>query len=101
MAMQEANNFKARSLVDFNITLRFHEFYLFDEEILENEDRLEDMTSVCVGLNSIFLGLDVMILLVSKNWFLNAKWRDTCIGMGTMILELLLDIELLLWSEAL
>ena len=61
-------------------------------EILEKEERLEDMTSVCewVGLNSIFLGRLVINLLVSKNWFLKAKWRETWMGIGTMILALLL-----------
>ena len=73
----------------FSFHTKNFNFYL---EILENEERLEDMTSVCewVGLNSIFLGRLVINLLVSKNWFLKAKWRETWMGIGTIILELLL-----------
>jgi len=60
-----------------------------DEEILEKEERLEDMTLLeDGGRNSIFFGRLVIILLLSKNWFLKAKWRDTWMGIGTMILEL-------------
>lgn len=64
--------------------------------MVEKEERLP-IGPLDGVLSSIFpLGRVLIILLLSKNWFLNAKWRDTWIGIGTIILALLLDILWLL-----
>ena len=81
--------------------------------MVEKEERLP-MGPLDGGLSSIFpLGRVLIILLLSKNWFLKAKWRDTWMGTGTVkkkvyfsfevrsdglpiILALLLDILVLL-----
>ena len=72
------------NLVYFNLFL--------DDEILEKDDRLVDgiiqvlLNIGWLGLKSIFWGLfGPFNLLLSKNWFLNAKCLDTWMGIGTII----------------
>ena len=70
MMPEALNNFPHEK---FKLFLLVFSFYLLDEEMVEKEERLP-MGPLDGGLSSIFpLGRVLIILLLSKNWFLKAK----------------------------